>query len=457
MTTASDPIVRSKASGIKALGATVYGVATYMAMNGMMTGIREKDHKKRLAFVFTDDNGDKRYVSMMRLFPLTIPFMVTAIINEKTEEFADMWSDKTHSLEQSMLVDLFSHISSTSFAIWSNVFSSQLMTQDFFEMMGHVMQTNATQEEANASIDFFERWAGKTGSKHIPLATFWRWSNKVMAEGEAQLIKWQDHFLKSSPYAFLQWANEMMGGDTPIKNFGNSLSRKRDALGNFYPKSKGLLLGDFQDIFPTTVHWSVNMVNKNGEKIELSNRAKTILQNAKIDWERPAFTFDAGFAKRLNMKELMLVPVNGVYVKENYKKSKGLYIHYPIGENEKTLTFNEGATLYEALNEVKAHITLLDGMTLNERFQHELENPNSMYNTYYALNRRKSGKYEGDVYLLSIIREYESAAKEYIFQNAYVEYGGRVSTIANLKEYTTKIEAEQAVPIPENLRMIIPN
>ena len=105
------------------------------------------------------------------------------------------------------------------------------------------------------------------------------------------------------------------------------------------------------------------MVNKNGEKIELSNRAKTILQNAKIDWERPAFTFDAGFAKRLNMKELMLVPVNGVYVKENYKKSKGLYIHYPIGENEKTLTFNEGATLYEALNEVKAHITLLDGMT----------------------------------------------------------------------------------------------
>jgi len=457
MTTASDPIVRSKASGIKALGATTYGVATYMAMNGMMTGIREKDHKKRLAFVFTDDNGDKRYVSMMRLFPLTIPFMVTAIIAEKVEEFGDMWSDETHSLEQSMLTDLFTHISSTSFAIWSNVFSSQLMTQDFFEMMGHVMQTNATQEEANASIDFFERWAGKTGSKHIPLATFWRWSNKVMAEGEAQLIKWQDHFLKSSPYAFLQWANEMMGGNTPIKNFGNSLSRKRDALGNFYPKSKGLILGDLQDVFPTTVHWSVNMVDKNGEKIELSLRAKTILQNAKIDWERPAFTFDAGFAKRLNMKELMLVPVSDIYVKENYNSSRGLYIHYPHTGKEKTLTFNKGATLYEALNEVKAHITLLDGMTLNERFQHELENPNSMYNTYYALNRRKSGKYEGDTYLLSIIREYESAAKEYIFENAYVEYGGRVSTINNLKEYTTFKEAEGAVPIPENLRMIIPN
>mgnify|MGYP001299566709 CR=1 FL=1 len=62
---------------------------------------------------------------MMRLFPLTIPFMVTAIINEKAEEFADMWSDKTHSLEQSMLIDLFSHISSTGFAIWSNIFSSK--------------------------------------------------------------------------------------------------------------------------------------------------------------------------------------------------------------------------------------------------------------------------------------------------------------------------------------------
>jgi len=51
-------------------------------------------------------------------------------------------------------------------------------------------------------------------------------------------------------------------------------------------------------------------------------------------------------------------------------------------------------------------------MTLNERFQYELENPHSIYNTYHARNRLIAGKYEGNEYLLSIIRDYERAAKD---------------------------------------------
>ena len=452
MTTAADPIVRSKANGIKALGATTYGVATYMAMNGKMTGVNEKDRKKRLAFILTDDDGNKRYVSMMRLFPLTIPFMVTAIIHEKVEEFGDMWSDPKHSVEQTMLTDLFQHIASTAFVVWTSVFSSQLMTQDFFEMMGLLMQTDATEEEANETLNKLENYAGKTGSKHIPIATFWRWTNKVIAEGEAQLMTWKDHFKQSSPYAFLKWANEQMGNKYSMLNYGNSLSRKRDPLGNFYPKPKGLVLGHIQDTFPTTEHWSMKMVDSKGNKIIFSDRAKHIIQISKIQWERPQYTVDVGLAKRLNMKETKLVKIKEFYTKNS---GKGLYLHYPIGDDKDTLTLFEGATMYEAMSEVKSHIRLIDGMTLNERFQYELENPNSNFNIYYARNRMIAGKYEGDTYLLSVIREYESAARDYVMRYAYIEIDGNVMTGLEIKKYSNELDIKLHEPIPENLRMII--
>ena len=453
MTTASDPVVRSKAGGIKALGATTFGVATYMAMNGMLTGIRDKDPKKRLAFVITDDEGNKKYVSMMRLFPLTIPFMMTAIIQEQAEEFADMWSDPKHSVEQSMVTDFFTHMASTGFLVWSNIFSSQLMTRDFFNMMGIVMQTDAKEGETNEALNKLETYTGKLSSKQIPLATQWRWQNKVIAEGEAQIMTWTDHIKTSTPYALLHWINEQMGNKYPILNYGNSLSRRRDPLGNFYPKPKGLILGDLQDTFPTTVHWSSQMVDSKGNKITLSPRALNILQGSSIGWERPAFTFDVGLGKRLNMKEIKLVQV-----KEVYNKAKnGLYLHYPIGDNKKTLTFHEGATMYEALQEVKQHIRLYDGMTLNERFQYELENPNSVYNTYYARNRMIAGKYEGNDYLLSVIRDYERTAKDYIMLNAFIEIDGKVFTGNELEKYSLNIDQKLQKEIPKDQRLLFEN
>ena len=136
--------------------------------------------------------------------------MMTAIIQEQAEEFADMWSDPKHSVEQSMVTDFFTHMASTSFLVWSNVFSSQLMTRDFFNMMGIVMQTDAKEGETNEALNKLETYTGKLSSKQIPLATQWRWQNKVIAEGEAQIMTWTDHMKTSTPYALLHWINEQM-------------------------------------------------------------------------------------------------------------------------------------------------------------------------------------------------------------------------------------------------------
>ena len=315
------------------------------------------------------------------------------------------------------------------------------------------MQTDAKEGETNEALNKLETYLGKLGSKQIPLATQWRWQNKVIAEGEAQIMTWTDHMKTSTPYALLHWINEQMGNKYSILNYGNSLSRRRDPLGNFYPKPKGLILGDLQDTFPTTVHWSSKMVDSKGNKITLSARALNILQGSSIGWERPAFTFDVGLGKRLNMKEIKLVQV-----KEVYNKAKnGLYLHYPTGDNKKTLTFHEGATMYEALHEVKAHIRLYDGMTLNERFQYELENPNSVYNTYYARNRMIAGKYEGNDYLLSVIRDYERAAKDYIMLNAFIEIDGKVFTGNELEKYSLNLDQKLQKEIPKDQRLLFEN
>ena len=195
------------------------------------------------------------------------------------------------------------------------------------------------------------------------------------------------------------------------------------------------------------------MVDSKGNKITLSARALNILQGSSIAWERPAFTFDVGLGKRQNMKDIKLVQI-----KEVYNKSKnGLYLHYPTGDNKKTLTFHEGATMYEALQEVKGHIRLHDGMTLNERFQYELENPNSTYNTYYARNRMIAGKYEGNDYLLSVIRDYERVAKDYVMLNAFIEIDGKVFTGNELENYSKGLDIKLHQKIPKDQRLLFEN
>jgi len=100
--------------------------------------------------------------------------------------------------------------------------------------------------------------------------------------------------------------------------------------------------------------------------------------------------------------------------------------------------------LYEAMLQVKSQI-LLGGRTLNERIIYELENPNSAYNRkgYLRDNRLYAGKYQGDKYILEIIREYERASREYIMQYAFFEAdNGKVSTINGYKETYGKQESQ---------------
>ena len=50
------------------------------------------------------------------------------------------------------MIEFFTHLASSSFALWSNIFASNLMTQDFFEVMSIFSDTEATNEEGAANV-----------------------------------------------------------------------------------------------------------------------------------------------------------------------------------------------------------------------------------------------------------------------------------------------------------------
>lgn len=421
MQNASDPIVRNKAQSIQGVGAAVYGLATYLTLQGSLTGYREKDRKHRFAYKWQDENGVTQYTQLSRFFPLSIPFMVTASIQDALEEAGDIFNDPLHSAEQERYMDFMRHIAGSSFSLWSNIFASNLMTQDFFKLTEIFSETEATNEEGAANISKLERYFGRFTSKNVPLATSWRWTNKVFADGEAELVTALDHLKQSTPYGLSKIINEKyLGGKLDALNYGDALSPKSDPLGNEYAKPRGLLLGQVQDMFPVTSHWSNNMVDSNGNKIVLSPEAREKLETSNIKWERPQFTIQLGTKKPLNMKLTTAIQ----------------YKHPVTGE---TIKFPEGITMYEAMRQVKGQIKIA-GRTLNETYQYELENPNSEFNKRYASNKLLGGKYIGDDYLLQRIREFEREAREWIKSNALIDINGKITTASALKRSAETIE-----------------
>lgn len=415
MESASDPIVRNKASAIKAVGLTAYGLATTMQLNGKLTGHNEKDRNHRYSYVWYNDKGEKQFTNLARFFPLSIPFMVVASIGDALEQGADMLNDPLHSAENQRYQDFLTHMGGSAFSLWSNIFASNLMTQDFFKLTEIFSETEATNEEGAKNISKLEQYFGRFQSKNVPLATTWRWTNKVFGDAEAELVTMLDHVKSSTPFELAKIINEKyLDGKAPALNYGDALSPKSDPLGNTYIKPKGLLLGNAQDMFPVRTHWSNAMVDSNGNKITLSNEAKTKLENSNILWERPQHTIQIGTKVPLNMKELQMISMT-------------------LPENKGKKVYPEGTTMYEVLRQIKQTYKIA-GRTINEKFQYELENPNSEFNKLYATNQFIGGKYVGDTYLLSIIREYERESREWIKEYGLFEMDKKVATANSLKK-----------------------
>ncbi len=431
MLNASDPIVRQKAEAIQNLGRVVYMYAALLAYQGKITGFKEKDRKHRFSYKYEDANGETKYISLNRMYPFSVPFVFAASVRDTVEEMGDIFNDDANRPIQNKLTDFLQHFGGSTFALWSNIFASQLMTQDFFEFMAIFSEPEASVEEGAKNVSKFEKQINRTSSKFVPLATTWRWTNKVFGEAETELNTFQDHITQSTPHELLKIIDEKyLNNSLPSALNGDALSPRRDPLKNIYPKPKGILLGNAQDILPVTKHWSSSIIDREGKKIVLSDKAQLILQNSNIQWERPSFRIALGFGNSFNMKEHEVTNIT-------WKKD----LFHKIDDNP-LLKLKEGTTLYEATNVVASQI-ILGGKTLNERFTDELENPESRYNKRFYDNQRFKGKYEGDQYLLGIIRDYELQARNYVKEYAKFDNNGVNTTMVELENNLAEMEQKR--------------
>lgn len=428
MRTASDPIVRSKAQGIQATGAAVYGFAFYAAGQGLITGWDEKDPKQRFSYKYTDEEGKTRYVNLKRYFPLSIPFMVAASINDAKDKMGHMWEDPLYSQEQGMVIDFMRHYAGSAFSLWSHIFASNLMTQDFFKLMSLISDTDVSNEEGEVQVETLRKHFSRQTSKLIPMATQWRWQNKALGEAEAELIDMKDHLIQSSPHELLSWINKNSGANLDSLNFGNALSPKRDLYGNPYPAPKGLLLGTFQDPLTYYTGVSTNMKDSNGKQLVYSEEGKRILENLNVNWKAPLNTIPVGLANRLDMKKAAFI---------DFTKNK----HFSKNDIERL----EGATMWSVVSELKGKVKMkIHGKkrTLNEAVHYMIENKHTEFNKYYRDNPMVRGKYVGAEYIKGVIREYEKLARDFMLQHAIVEYKGRVLNINEDKSFADKIEKD---------------
>lgn len=428
MRTASDPVVRSKAQGIQATGAAVYGFAFYAAGQGLITGWDEKDPKQRFSYKYTDEEGKTRYVNLKRYFPLSIPFMVAASINEAKDKMGHMWEDPLYSQEQGMVIDFMRHYAGSAFSLWSHIFASNLMTQDFFKLMSLISDTDVSNEEGEVQVETLRKHFSRQTSKLIPMATQWRWQNKALGEAEAELIDMKDHLIQSSPHELLSWINKNSGANLDSLNFGNALSPKRDLYGNPYPAPKGLLLGTFQDPLTYYTGVSTNMKDSNGKQLVYSEEGKRILENLNVNWKAPLNTIPVGLANRLDMKKAAFI---------DFTKNK----HFSKNDIERL----EGATMWSVVSELKGKVKMkIHGKkrTLNEAVHYMIENKHTEFNKYYRDNPMVRGKYVGAEYIKGVIREYEKLARDFMLQHAIVEYKGRVLNINEDKSFADKIEKD---------------
>ena len=120
----------------------------------------------------------------------------------------DIFNDDANRPIQNKLTDFMQHFGGSTFALWSNIFASQLMTQDFFEFMAIFSEPEASVEEGAKNVSKFEKQLNRTSSKFVPLATTWRWTNKVFGEAETELNTFQDHITQSTPHELLKIIDE---------------------------------------------------------------------------------------------------------------------------------------------------------------------------------------------------------------------------------------------------------
>jgi len=456
MANSPDPIIRNHARAITATATAVFGIAGTLAMQDRLTGGKHPDPTKRWSIKLNID-GEEKYINYNRLYPLSIPFMITAGVNDMIREMPNIWNDPEHKEANEKFMELATFFGKSSFALFSSAISANLMTSEMFTKLEILF--DATMGYSEASEEHWwskaKRIWGKDLTKLVPVATGWRWSNKELADADAELKSLEEKFFHSTPVELLKiivpegW-----------EKYLHSFQPKRDPNGNILYKVEGVgILGvtNIDTPFKATASW-INTVIKTEEGrqlfeslgltykppigtitkdgFELGNLRDYVVKNY-LDYNHKVAINDGDYILDADRNPQILI---NTYEKADYVKSL-----YDSGKTTKEIVkeiinkkhpnlelrvFKSGEqTFYDLMMQVKSTMRI-DGLTLNERMSEMFDNPQSEFQKSMRWEKDASGKFiyaghnkggknpEAQA-VMEIIRIYENAAKEWVLYRAY--------------------------------------
>ena len=419
MLNSPDPIIRSHAKSIQATSVGLFGIASTLAMMGRLHGGLHPDSSKKNSIQLTI-NGEEKYIQFTRLYPLSIPFMMMASFSDMIRGLPNIWNDTEHQKANQKFGELATYLGKSSAALLSNVFSSNLMTSEMFTKMETLFDGTMGYSEAstdNWASEFSRTWL-KDLSKIVPVATGWRWSNKELADADAELRDVMEKIRFSTPIELLK----LLGIDL------HTFQPKRDPNGNILPKVEGVgVLGitNIDTPFKVSSMWTDSIIK--------TDAGRELFESLGIVYKPPMGTVTVNKIKIGDMKKEKVKS----YVDYNSKKviNDGDFI---LDSNGKAMIDNNGKkrvfksdsqTFYDLVMEVKSTMSI-GGLTLNERLAEMFDNPNSEFQKSIRWQKDNTGKFIYDganvdgknpdaQRVLDIIRQYEQAAKKWVQYYAY--------------------------------------
>jgi len=436
-----DPIIRSHAHAIQASAVALYGMASVFASMGRLYGGLHPDPEKKNSIRLTI-NGKEEYIQFARLYPLSIPFMAMGSISDMVREMPHIWNDTEHKEANAKFNELATHVGKSSMALFSNVFSANLMTSEMFTKLETLFDGTLGYSETstdNWASEFTRTWA-KDFSKLVPVATGWRWANKELAEADAELRGIFEKLMFSTPFTsnIAGKINKQIVKFAPekLKEFldlsWHTFQPKRDPNGNIKPKLRGVDvfgLGNMDTPFKISHTW-ISDILKTKEGIDL-------FESIGVIYKPPIGIVKKTIAgSEHNLGDLREETVLS-YVDYNSGEviQQGDFI---LSADGKQMFDNDGEprifkanqqTFADLVMEVKSTMRI-DGLTLNDRFREMFDNPNSAFQksmrwkkaddgSYVYNGANEDGKNPESRKVLEIIRQYEQAAKTWVLYNAY--------------------------------------
>jgi hypothetical protein len=465
MENSPDPIIRAHARAITYTATAVFGIAGTLAMQDRLIGGKHPEPEKRWSIRLTDADGKERYVNYNRLYPLSIPFMITAGINDMVREMPNIWNDTQHTEAHQKFNELAVFMGKSAFSLFSSAVSANLMTSEMFTKLESLFNATTGFSEASEEHGWskLKRIWGKDLLKLIPVATGWRWANKELAEADAEVRTLKEKFFHSTPVEILRIL-------VPEKweKLLHSFQPKRDPNGNIKYKVEGvdiLGLNNLDTPFKISESWidtvlqtddgkklfesldlvykpHIGTVTKNNRT--LGNLNDFVVKNY-VDYNHGVVMSDGDYILDADGNAQIFINtydkadyVKSLYDSEKFKKMTKVEATKAIIKeiinkkhpNLKLRIFKKGEqTFQDLVSEVKSTMRI-DGLTLNERFRVMFDNPQSEFQKSMRWEKTEDGKFVYRGYnvggknpeaqrVLDIIRIYETAAKEWVTYKAY--------------------------------------